>query len=105
MAASIAGTTLARALDGHYAHCAGEACALIREAVTTCGDMIPGEINLAPVCGDAAGAPRMSPGGHRQGGRCVRVHRPAMPPLGLRRRPAGCGPPHPRSRTGQCCAA
>jgi hypothetical protein len=49
MAACNAGTTLARALDGRYARCAGEVCALIREAFTTCGDMIPGEITVPRV--------------------------------------------------------
>jgi hypothetical protein len=42
MAAYNAETTLARALDGHYARAAGEAYALIREALTTSGDIIPG---------------------------------------------------------------
>ena len=42
VAACNAGTTLARALDGRDARSAGEACALIREALTTCGDMFPG---------------------------------------------------------------
>jgi hypothetical protein len=48
MAACNAGTALARAPDGRYARSAGEACALIREALTTCGDMNPVEISLAP---------------------------------------------------------
>jgi hypothetical protein len=34
-------TTLARALDGHYARAGDEAYALIREALTTSGDIIP----------------------------------------------------------------
>jgi hypothetical protein len=42
MAACNAETTLARALDGHYARAGDEACALIREALTTSGDIIPG---------------------------------------------------------------
>jgi hypothetical protein len=42
MAAYNAETTLARALDGHYARAGDEACALIREALTTPGDIIPG---------------------------------------------------------------
>jgi transposase len=46
MAAYNAETTLARALDGHYARSADEACALIREALTTPGDIIPGNSQL-----------------------------------------------------------
>jgi transposase-like protein len=46
MAAYNAETTLARALDGHYARAADEAYALIREALTTCGDIIPGDGEL-----------------------------------------------------------
>jgi hypothetical protein len=42
MAAYNAETTLARALDGHYARAGDEACALIREALTASGDIIPG---------------------------------------------------------------
>src|ERR1700689_2999393 len=42
MAAYNAETALARALDGHYARAADEAYALIREALTTPGDIIPG---------------------------------------------------------------
>jgi len=42
MAAYNAETALARALDGHYARAADEACALIREALTASGDIIPG---------------------------------------------------------------
>jgi hypothetical protein len=42
MAACNAETLLARALDGHYARAGDEACALIREALTTSGDIIPG---------------------------------------------------------------
>ena len=42
MAAYNAETTLARALDGHYARAGDEACALIREALTTSGDICPG---------------------------------------------------------------
>ena len=41
MAAYNAETALARALDGHYARAADEACALIREALTTSGDIRP----------------------------------------------------------------
>src|SRR6516225_3241656 len=40
MAAYNAGTTLARALDGHYARAGDEAYALIREALLTSGDII-----------------------------------------------------------------
>ncbi len=42
MAAYNAETTLARALDGHYARASDEAYALIREALTTSGDIHPG---------------------------------------------------------------
>ena len=42
MAAYNAETTLARNLDGHYARAGDEAYALIREALTTSGDIIPG---------------------------------------------------------------
>jgi hypothetical protein len=42
MAAYNAETTLARALDGHYARAEDEAYALIREALTTSGDVHPG---------------------------------------------------------------
>jgi lambda repressor-like predicted transcriptional regulator len=42
MAAYNAETLLARALDGHYARAGDEAYALIREALTTSGDIIPG---------------------------------------------------------------
>jgi hypothetical protein len=46
MAAYNAETTLARALDGHYARAGDEACALIREALTTSGDIHPGNGEL-----------------------------------------------------------
>ena len=42
MAAYNAETTLARALSGHYSRAEDEACALIREALTTSGDITPG---------------------------------------------------------------
>jgi hypothetical protein len=42
MAAYSAETTLARNLDGHYARAEDEAFALIREALTTSGDITPG---------------------------------------------------------------
>ena len=42
MAAYNAETALARALAGHYARAGDEAYALIREALTTSGDIIPG---------------------------------------------------------------
>ena len=42
MAAYNAETTLARALDGHYARASHEAYALIREALTASGDICPG---------------------------------------------------------------
>ncbi len=42
MAAYNAETALARALDGHYARAGDEACALIREALTVSGDIVPG---------------------------------------------------------------
>ena len=41
MAAYNAETALARALDGHYARAGDEASALIREALTVSGDIIP----------------------------------------------------------------
>ena len=46
MAAYNAETTLARALDGHYARAGDEAYALIREALTTSGDIRPGNGEL-----------------------------------------------------------
>jgi hypothetical protein len=46
MAAYNAETTLARALDGHYARAGDEAYALIREALTTSGDICPGDGGL-----------------------------------------------------------
>jgi hypothetical protein len=46
MAACNAETTLARALDGHYARAGDEAYALIREALTVSGDIIPGNGEL-----------------------------------------------------------
>jgi len=46
MAAYNAETALARALDGHYARAGDEAYALIREALTDSGDIIPGHGEL-----------------------------------------------------------
>jgi transposase len=46
MAAYNAETALARALDGHYARAGDEAYALIREALTTSGDICPGNGGL-----------------------------------------------------------
>jgi hypothetical protein len=46
MAAYNAETTLARALDGHHARAGDEAYALIREALTTSGDICPGNGQL-----------------------------------------------------------
>ena len=46
MAAFNAETTLARALNGHYARASDEAYALIREALTVSGDIIPGHGQL-----------------------------------------------------------
>ncbi|HYB14975.1 MAG TPA: helix-turn-helix domain-containing protein [Streptosporangiaceae bacterium] len=46
MAAYNAETTLARALDGHYARAGDEAYALIREALTATGDICPGNGQL-----------------------------------------------------------
>jgi Transposase protein/Helix-turn-helix domain len=46
MAAYNAETTLARALDGHYARAGDEAYALIREALASSGDIIPGDSQL-----------------------------------------------------------
>ena len=46
MAACNAETTLARALDGHYARAGDEAYALIRQALTASGDICPGNGQL-----------------------------------------------------------
>src|ERR1700677_567275 len=46
MAAYNAETTLARALDGHYARAGDEAYALIRAALTTSGHICPGHCQL-----------------------------------------------------------
>jgi len=46
MAACNAETTLARGLNGHYARAGDEAYALIREALTVSGDIIPGHREL-----------------------------------------------------------
>jgi hypothetical protein len=46
MAACNAETALARALDGHHARVGDEAYALIREALVTSGDIIPGHGEL-----------------------------------------------------------
>ena len=46
MAAFNAETALARALNGHYARASDEAYALIREALTVSGDIIPGHGQL-----------------------------------------------------------
>jgi transposase-like protein len=46
MAACNAETILARALDGHYARAGDEAYALIREALVSSGDIIPGHGEL-----------------------------------------------------------
>ena len=46
MAAYNAETTLARALDGHYARAGDEAYALIRGALTVSGDICPGDGEL-----------------------------------------------------------
>jgi hypothetical protein len=46
MAAYNAETVLARALDGHYARAGDEAYALIREALTAPGDIVPGDGQL-----------------------------------------------------------
>ena len=46
MAAYNAETALARALDGHYSRAGDEAYALIREALVTSGDIIPGHGEL-----------------------------------------------------------
>ena len=46
MAAYNAETALARALNGHYARAGDEAYALIREALTVSGDIIPGHDQL-----------------------------------------------------------
>ena len=46
MAAYNAETVLARALDGHYPLADDEAYALIREALTASGDIVPGDGQL-----------------------------------------------------------
>ena len=46
MAAYNAETALARVLDGHYARAGDEAYALIREALSTSGDICPGDGEL-----------------------------------------------------------
>ena len=46
MGAYNAETVLARALDGHYARAGDEAYALIREALTASGDIVPGDSQL-----------------------------------------------------------
>ena len=46
MAAYNAETTLARAMDGHYARAGHEAHALIREALAVSGDICPGNSGL-----------------------------------------------------------
>jgi hypothetical protein len=46
MSAYNAETTLARALNGHYARAGDEAYALIREALTASGDICPGNGHL-----------------------------------------------------------
>src|ERR1019366_1535293 len=64
MAACNAETILARALHGHYARAADEAFALIREALTASGDIIPGDgvlhIRLDPLTAPAP-SPRSAP--------------------------------------------
>jgi transposase len=57
MAACNAETTLARALNGSYARADDEAYALIREALTTSGDLIPGDGTLT-IRLDPLSAPR-----------------------------------------------
>jgi transposase len=57
MAAFNTETTLARALNGHYARAADEAYALIREALTASGDIIPGPGTLT-IRLDPLSAPR-----------------------------------------------
>ena len=57
MAAFNAETTLARALNGSYARAADEAYALIREALTASGDIIPGDGTLT-IRLDPLSAPR-----------------------------------------------
>ncbi len=57
MAAYNAETTLARALDGSYARAGDEAYALIREALTASGDIIPADGTLT-IRLDPLSAPR-----------------------------------------------
>ena len=61
MAAYNAETALARALDGHYARAGDEAYALIREALTGSGDIIPGHGELL-IRLDPLTAPAPDPG-------------------------------------------
>ena len=63
MAAYNAETTLARALDGHYARAGDEAYALIREALTASGDICPVTANCSSgsTRSPRPGGPRPSP--------------------------------------------
>lgn len=61
MAAYNAETALARALNGHYARAGDEAYALIREALTTSGDICPGPGQLLIRLDPHPGAPRPWP--------------------------------------------
>ena len=56
-------TALARALDGHYARAGDEAYALIREALTASGDIIPATANCSSgsTRSPRPGEPRPSP--------------------------------------------
>jgi lambda repressor-like predicted transcriptional regulator len=78
MAAYNAETSLARALNGHYARAGDEACAVIREALAVSGDIQPGNgellIRLDPLTGPrrtqalAALCDRLTAGGARYPG-------------------------------------
>ena len=61
MAAYNAETLLARALDGHYTRAGHEAYALIRDALTASGDIIPGHGQLLIRPDPRPAGPRHSP--------------------------------------------
>ena len=93
MAAYNAGTILARALNGHYARAGDEAYALIREALTASGDIIPGGGTLPSA---STRSPRPADPRHRRPLRPAQRHRnplprhPAHPALRDQRPPWHC---------------
>jgi hypothetical protein len=89
MAAYNAETTLARALDGHYARAGDEANALIREALTASGDIIPGHgkplvrakpprARPRPWPRSATSLPRPTPATPAQGSSCATRSTPTL---------------------------